>query len=287
MSMPVVSLNRELPVGKRNLEILFFGDVVGKSGRAAVYHYLSQSNRPKADVVIANVENLTHGFGVSDSHYHAMLKNGFDVVTGGNHIFDRKETVEWLDRADRLVRPFNIPGRLPGTGARVFALGDVKFGVLNLLGQSFMANYNSPWEYLDEYVPQLLSQTPIVFLDFHAESTAEKNCMGRFAAQMGVSAMVGTHTHVQTADDRLLLNRMGYVTDAGFNGARESIIGMEPFGSMNRMRSPVPTKLEVATETLVQINAVHFTIEIASGTCNFVRRIYEVMTIPEQTLKAA
>jgi 2',3'-cyclic-nucleotide 2'-phosphodiesterase len=285
--LPVISLNRGFSSAKRHLEVLFFGDVVGKSGRAAVYHYLATTTRPKADVVMANVENLTHGFGVSEAHYRDMLSHGFDVLTGGNHIFDRKESAEWMDGADRLVRPYNIPGHLPGTGARVFQLGDVRFGVLNLLGQSFMANYNSPWEYLDEYVPQLLAQTPIIFLDFHAESTAEKNCMGRMAASMGVSAMVGTHTHVQTADDRLLLNRMGYVTDAGFNGARESIIGMEPFSSMNRMRTPIPTKLEVATETLVQINAVQFTIDIATGTCDFVQRIYEVITLPAFQLQKA
>lgn len=274
---------------KREIEILFFGDLVGRSGRQAVYHYLDRlPSTQKPDVVIANVENATHGFGLSQSHYHDLLRHGLDILTGGNHIFDRRETLEFMDTADRLLRPHNLPGNVPGTGAKVFHLpGGLRIGVLNLLGQSFMANYNSPWEALEEQVPALLNETPIVFLDFHAESTAEKNCLARIAAKMGVSAMVGTHTHVQTADERILLGRMGYVTDAGFNGARESVIGMDPFSSISRMRSPVPVRLEVSTEADVQVNAVRFHVETASGLCTQVSRINETFTLSSGALAVA
>jgi metallophosphoesterase (TIGR00282 family) len=263
------------------LTLLFFGDIVGKSGRLAVYHYLEKHPPTPNTVVLANSENVTHGFGLSENHYRELTSHGIHALTGGNHTFDRKEIGEWLDAARNVVRPANIPGQLPGTGARVMDLQGFKIGVLNLLGQSFMPNYNSPWEAMERLLPTLLAETPIVFFDFHAESTAEKNCMGRLASSMGVSCMVGTHTHVQTADERLLLDRMGYITDVGFNGSRESIIGMEPFSSLSRMRSPAPVRLEVSQEALVQVNAVAFEVDASTGTCLGVKRIHEVFELPQ------
>jgi 2',3'-cyclic-nucleotide 2'-phosphodiesterase len=273
----------------RHIQLLFFGDVVGRAGREAVYQYLATmwphhalNSDDTATVVMANVENCTHGFGLSHKHYLELVNRGVSVLTGGNHIFDRKETLAFIESAPALVRPANLPGLVPGVGAKVFeVLEGVKLGVLNLLGQSFMGNYNSPLEAMEDYLPQLLSETPLVFIDLHAETTAEKNVLGRLAAQMGVSAMVGTHTHVQTADERLLLGRCGFITDVGFNGSHDSIIGMDTLSSIGRMRELAGSKLVVATEPLVQVNAVLFTLEVATGTCLAVERIREVFMLPE------
>jgi metallophosphoesterase (TIGR00282 family) len=259
-------------------ELLFFGDLVGSSGRRAVLAYLDALER-KPDLVVANVENATHGFGISEKHYQELLAGGVDVMTGGNHIFDRREFADWIGGAERLVRPANFVSGTPGEGAKVFDIRGLKIGVLNLIGQAFMGNYNSPWEQLEQWVPRLLNETPVVFVDIHAESTAEKICLARRAAELGVSAMVGTHTHVQTADERLIHHRMGYLTDAGFNGAYESVIGMEPYSSMARMRGPSPVRMEVSESDCVQINAVRFRLDFATGECLVVERVHHVMNL--------
>lgn len=266
----------------RFIDILFFGDMVGKPGREAIYHYLDKfvDQQDTPTVVIGNVENCTHGFGISEKHYHELLNKGFHAVTGGNHSFDRKETADYIASAHCMVRPANLPGNVPGQGARIIEAFGIKIGILNILGQSYMANYNSPLESMEDYIPQLLAETPVVFVDIHAESTAEKNVLALIAAEMGVSAMVGTHTHVQTADERLLAGRCGFITDVGFNGSRNSVIGMESYSSMARMKQLGYVKLEVASLPLVQVNAVRFTIEVSSGCCTGVQRIHEVFELP-------
>ncbi len=265
------------------IELLFFGDIVGKSGRQAVQQYLKTLDNP-ADVVIANAENATHGFGLSQSHYQELLDSGIDILTGGNHTWDRKEILQFINEAHYLLRPDNLPIAMPGSGIRVFDIplvGNKSFriGVINLIGQVFMGNYNAPLERLRAIVPELMAQTPIIFLDFHAEATAEKITLGHVAAQLGVSAMVGTHTHVQTADERILLNRMGYITDVGFNGAYHSVIGMEVRSSMERVESLVPSRLEVAESDEVQVNAIRFKIDPEHGDCLGLERICKVITL--------
>lgn len=261
------------------VDILFFGDLVGKAGRQAVYNYLNRlMNKP--DIVIANVENTTHGFGLNQRHFLELRQHGIDIMTGGNHSFDRRELMEFIDDEPCLFRPCNLAGHnIPGSGAHVVEVKGFKLGVINLLGQAFMAHYNSPWEAIENELPALREEAPIIFLDFHAESTAEKYCMGHIAASMGVSAMVGTHTHVQTADERILMDRMGYISDVGFNGSRNSIIGMEPNSSISRMRLPTPVRLEVSQEPLVQVNAIRFTIEKQTGRCLGLTRIHEVFEL--------
>jgi metallophosphoesterase (TIGR00282 family) len=270
---------------KETIDLLFFGDLVGRPGRMAVKSFLATLSQ-KPDVVVANVENVSHGFGLTEKNYRELLDAGIDVMTSGNHIWDRKEIFDYIYSTPVLLRPDNFPADMPGSGARVFEFNGFKLGVINLIGQVFMGNYNSPWERLDALVPQMLYETPILFLDFHAEATAEKICMGRYAAQLGVSAMVGTHTHVQTADDRILNNRMGYLTDAGFNGAYESVIGFEPQPAIQRLKSHFPTRLEVGTSDALQVNAVQFTIEVKTGICKQVQRIQKVLS-PSEALVGA
>jgi metallophosphoesterase (TIGR00282 family) len=258
------------------IKLLFFGDLVGKPGRMAVQAYLdSLPQRP--DVVIANGENISHGFGMLRKHYEEMRESGVDIFTSGNHIWDQKEIFGYIDDVE-LLRPLNFPSASPGTGARIFQVHGHSVGVINLIGQVFMGNYNSPWEQLDELVYDMLAVTPIIFLDFHAEATAEKIALAWHASSLGVSAMVGTHTHVQTADSKILNNRMGYITDAGFNGSYNSVIGMEAGGSIQRLRSQLPTRLDVGPSEVLQVNAVSFTIETKTGVCRRVERINEVIT---------
>ncbi|MBY0405521.1 MAG: YmdB family metallophosphoesterase [Cyanobacteria bacterium] len=270
---------------KETVDILFFGDLVGKPGRQAVKAYLdAQPLSAKPDVIIANGENVSHGFGLSEKNFRELMDCGIQVLTSGNHIWDRKEIFDYIYSTEALLRPDNFPAEMPGTGARVFQFNGFKIGVINLIGQVFMGNYNSPWERLDALVPQIQYETPIIFLDFHAEATAEKVSMGRYASQLGVSAMVGTHTHVQTGDERILNNRMGYITDAGFNGSYESVIGFEPQAAIQRLKSHIPSRLEVGGMEQLQINAIRFTIEAKTGICRKLERINQVMTLSEKAL---
>lgn len=258
------------------IDLLFFGDIVGKPGRTAVISYL-ENLKERPDVVIANGENVSHGFGMIRKHYDELQEAGVHIFTSGNHIWDQKEVFNYIDEVN-LLRPQNFPATSPGMGARVYQVGGYEIGVINLIGQVFMGNYNSPWEQMDETVFEMLAVTPVIFLDFHAEATAEKVAMGWHASSLGVSAMVGTHTHVQTADSKILNHRMGYITDAGFNGSYNSVIGMEPSGSLQRLRSHMPVRLDVGPSDILQVNAVRFAIDAKSGVCRKVERINEVLS---------
>ncbi len=266
-----------------DVSILFFGDMVGKPGRQAIAQYLrQQAPEEKADIVIANGENATHGFGLQENHYNELLESGVDIITSGNHIWDRKDILHYMSGAEKLLRPNNMPASMPGSGVKTFTINGVTIGVINLIGQVFMANYNAPWEGLDAIVKDLKKETNVIFLDFHAEATAEKLALGHYASQLGVSAMVGTHTHVQTADDQLFTatandHQMGYITDAGFNGTHHSVIGMSVDTSLMRMKSLVPTRLEVAEGGNLQVNAVRFTVNKKTGACTGIQRVYTVV----------
>jgi len=274
-----------MPELKQTLDILFFGDMVGRPGRRGVTWYLQTlSDAEKPDVVIANVENASHGFGLTPKNYQELLDVGIDIMTGGNHIWDKKDLFQLVNEAERLLRPANFPENNAGIGAKVFEFDGFKVGVLNLIGQAFMGNYNSPWEKLEYWVPRLLAETPIVFIDFHGEASAEKVAIARLASTMGVSAFSGTHTHVQTADDRILNGHMGYLTDTGFCGAYDSVIGMEPTVAIERMRTLYPEKLDVADASLVQVNATRFTVNAASGACMGIRRVNLVQDLQDVTM---
>jgi 2',3'-cyclic-nucleotide 2'-phosphodiesterase len=260
------------------LELLFFGDIVGKQGRKAVKHWLACNPSPPHRLVIANAENATHGYGLSQGHYQDLRQSGIHVLTGGNHIWDRKDIMGWVHEADALFRPVNMLASLPGKGFGVVEHNGVHVGIFNLIGQTFMGPYNSPWEAVDAHLPPLKALCPVVFVDMHAEATAEKMAMGWHCASLGASAFVGTHTHVQTADNRLMhhnTHAMGYVTDAGFNGCVDSVIGMKVEPSVNRMRLGIHAHLDVAETANVQINAVLFTVDADTGHCLSVDRIQE------------
>lgn len=203
-----------------SVKILFLGDVVGSSGRKILQDHIASLRREfQLDLVIANGENAAHGFGITPSIVRELLSSGVDVITGGNHTWDKKEAANCFeDFGNRMVRPANFPPGTPGKGAQVCEgrLGQ-KIGVVNVMGRIFMDPLDCPFRAVDRELESLRSITPIILVDIHAEASSEKaamawHCDGR------VSAVVGTHTHVQTADERILPRGTGFLTDAGMNG---------------------------------------------------------------------
>lgn len=257
----------------KTIKILFLGDLVGRPGRFVVRDFLKKQ-RENYDFIIANVENASHGFGLTEKNYNEISEYGIDCMTSGNHIWDKREILNYIDKADKLVRPFNYPNGTPGRGSRVFELDNgVKVAVINALGRVFMAPVDSQWETVADEIKRLKEITPIIIVDFHAEATAEKICFGRFCADLGASAFFGTHTHVQTADEQIV-NNMGYITDAGFCGTSDGVIGMEYNTSLNRFTTCIPERYEVADGNVVQINAVEVEIDSTSGHAAAIKRIF-------------
>ena len=254
------------------LKILFFGDLVGKVGRKAVIAYLTdlQKNNDSAPFVIINGENASHGFGLTPKNYEELTSSGVNCITSGNHIWDKKDIFTYIDDADKLIRPINYPEGTRGVGSRIFDFNGQKIGVINALGRVFLQPLDSPWDVVTKEVERIKQITSNIIVDFHAEATAEKLCFGRYLSELGVSAMVGTHTHVQTADEKII-NGMAYITDVGFCGAVDSIIGMEYETSIKRLTTAMPERYEVATTYPAQINAVE--ISLIDGNATDIKRI--------------
>ena len=224
--------------------------------------------------IIANVENASHGFGLTEKNYNDLSEYGVDCMTSGNHIWDKKEIFNYIDKAEKLIRPFNYPKGTQGQGSHVFELSDgTKIAVINALGRVFMSPVESQWSCVAEEIKRLKEITPIVIVDFHAEATAEKICFAKFCSNLGVSAFFGTHTHVQTADEQIM-NNMAYITDAGFCGSQESVIGMDYKTSLNRFTTVIPERYDVADGNVVQINAVEVEIDKNSGHAVAIKRIF-------------
>lgn len=268
------------------IKILFFGDMVGRPGRYAVRDFLSGMFKDTdylspisafdfshSHFVIANVENASHGFGLTEKNYNEISDYGVDCMTSGNHIWDKREIFNYINNAEKLLRPINYPKGCSGVGSRIFEKNGVKIGVINVLGRVFVNIADSPWEIVKEEIQKIKEVTPIVIIDFHAEATAEKICFGRFCSEFGVSAFLGTHTHVQTADE-CIINNMGYITDAGFCGAVDSVIGMDYQTSLNRFLTAIPERYDVADGDVVQINAVEVEIEKDTGYAVAIRRVF-------------
>lgn len=253
------------------IKIIFFGDIVGKPGRFALRDYLSE-NREKYDFVVANVENASHGFGLTEKNYNDFIEYGVNAMTSGNHIWDKKEIFNYIENASCLIRPLNYPKDTPGVGYRIIDCDKFKVGVINVLGRVFMNIIDSPWDMIKDVINEIKKETPIVILDFHAEATAEKICFGRYCSELGLSAFLGTHTHVQTADESIIAG-MAYISDVGFCGASEGVIGMDYNTSLSRFLTALPERYEVAEGEITQINALEVDIDINTGKALNVKRV--------------
>ena len=263
---------------RKEIKILFFGDLVGRVARIGLTKYLeSRSKNENCPIfVVANAENASHGFGLTEKNYNELTQIGIDCLTSGNHIWDKKEIFNYIDNAPKLVRPINYPQGTAGCGVRIFEKNGVKIGVINALGRVFMPPINDPIDSLSLAVANIKSDVDYIFIDFHAEATAEKICVGRKMSEIGVNAFVGTHTHVPTADEQII-NNMAYISDVGFCGAFDSVIGMEYKSSLKRMTTLMPERYEVASGGLCVINAVE--ISLIDGVATDIKRINEKIDI--------
>jgi metallophosphoesterase (TIGR00282 family) len=255
------------------VRILFIGDIVGRPGRELVRRGLAPlCDYHQVDLVIANAENAAAGFGVTREIGDQLLEWGVDVMTSGNHIWDKKEAIDYIGAEPRLLRPANFPSGVPGNGRYLArARNGVSVGVVNVMGRVFMLNIDDPFAVVLRQIEELRERARIIFVDFHAEATSEKIAMG-WHLDGRVSAVVGTHTHVQTADDRILPKGTAYLTDVGMTGPHDSIIGVEIEAALGRFLTAMPTRFETATGN-PRLNAVIVEADEQTGRATEIERL--------------
>lgn len=224
------------------MKLLLIGDVVGKPGRAALLDRLQDLKEQNAiDFTLMNAENAAGGFGITAAIADLLFDSGIDVMTSGNHIFDKHEVIEYIQKQPRLLRPANYPPQTPGKGIWVGEVKGVGIAVMNFLGRVFMQPADDPFRIANELVTALPDTVKVRIVDMHAEATSEKMAMGWYLDGR-VSAVVGTHTHVQTADERILHEGTAYLTDLGMTGSYGGVIGMKKGDIINRFTSPIHRK---------------------------------------------
>ncbi|TCP30260.1 hypothetical protein EV207_10683 [Scopulibacillus darangshiensis] len=229
------------------MRILFIGDVYGKLGRQMVADYLPKlKNHYRPTVTIINGENAAHGKGITKKIYSSFMEAGADMVTMGNHTWDNKEIFEFIDDAKRLVRPANFPDGTPGDGMKFLQINQLQAAVINLQGRTFLPAIDDPFRTADRLIEEARKTTPIIFVDFHAETTSEKLAMGWYLDGR-VSAVVGTHTHVPTADERILPKGTAYLTDVGMTGPYDGILGVQRDAVIKRFLTHLPVRFESET----------------------------------------
>ena len=256
----------------KTIKLIFLGDITGRQGRTAVMSYIaSLENKP--DFVIANIENASHGFGLTKKNYEQLSENGIDCFTSGNHIWDKKDIFEYIDDAKNLIRPINYPAGTRGVGSQIFEIKGQKLAVINALGRVFMPPIDSPWQVVTQEIERLKAEgVEHIIIDFHAEATAEKICFSKYLANTYnndenalIKGFFGTHTHVQTADEQIY-EGMAYITDAGFCGAVDSVIGMEFKTSLHRLSTSLPERYEISENPIAQVNGVEVLIDRTTST---------------------
>jgi metallophosphoesterase (TIGR00282 family) len=255
------------------MRLLLVGDIVGRPGRELVRRGLrALVDAHSIDFVIANAENAAAGFGVTKDIGDTLLESGIDMMTSGNHIWDKKEVIEYIKAEPRLLRPANYPAGVPGRGSRVAETGDGRaVGVINIMGRIFMPPLDDPFSVALREIETIRHRTRVIVVDFHAEATSEKMAMGWHLDGL-VTAIIGTHTHVQTADERILPKGSAYLTDVGMTGPHDSIIGMEVEPSLARFVNGMPAKFEPATGN-ARLNAVVIEADERTGRATRIVRI--------------
>ena len=260
------------------MHILFIGDIFGRPGRTMVKDHLPELVKEHAiDLIIANGENAAAGFGITPPLAEELFELGIDVITTGNHVWDKREIVEYFQNADgnphsmarRLLRPANYPAGMPGWGLYQGKKNDVPYAVINLQGRVFMTSNDDPFRVADQLLKE--TQTKIVLVDIHAEATSEKISMGWYLDGR-VSAVVGTHTHVPTADERVLPGGTAYITDVGMTGPYDSVIGVKKELIMGKFLNNMPVRFEPATGD-VRLCAVVVDCDNATGRARAIERV--------------
>lgn len=252
------------------MKVLIIGDVMGRPGRDALKEFLDRK-KSDFDFVIVNGENAAAGFGITTKIADEFFEMGVDIITSGNHIWDKKEIYKYLDENDSLLRPLNYPKGVPGNGyvIKTNKKGQ-KLAVINVQGRVFMPEVDSPFDRIEEALAEVKKETSNIIVDFHAEASSEKLAMGWYLDGR-TSLVYGTHTHVQTADDRILEKGTGFISDVGMTGAHDSIIGMTIETVLPKFLTSLPSKFEVATGN-VKINGLEIEID-KNGLCKSIDRI--------------
>jgi len=227
------------------VRVLFIGDVVGSMGREMITEYLPRLKKKfRPQVTIVNGENAAAGRGITEKIYKKFLQDGVDVVTMGNHTWDNRDIFEFIDQAKKMVRPANFPEGTPGQGIVFVKVNQLELAVINMQARSFMVDLDDPFRKINELIEEARKRTPIIFVDFHGETTSEKQAMGWFLDGK-VSAVVGTHTHVQTNDARILPQGTAYLTDVGMTGPYDGILGMRREPVIEKFLTALPKRFEV------------------------------------------
>ena len=258
------------------MKILFIGDIVGSPGRRAVRELLPKLRQLHSlDVIIANGENSAGGNGITPDIAEELFGCGVDAITTGDHLWDQKEVMELLQNEKRFLRPLNYPPGTPGKGSAILKIRDLPpVAVMNVQGRTFMQPpLDNPFTLALDEAKWLRQHTPIIFVDFHAEATSEKIAFARMLDGQ-VSAVVGTHTHVQTADEQIFPGGTAYLTDAGFTGPHESVLGREIQPVLTRFRTAMPQRFEVARND-VKLNGAVIEIDAATGKAVKIQRVSE------------
>lgn len=259
-----------------DINLLFIGDVVGKPGLDIVNMWLpGLEKKYKADIIIVNAENAADGKGCTAKEGNALFQLNVKVLTGGNHTWDKPQSQEYLKSEPRSLRPMNYPKGTYGSGFYIAETTKGKVGVLNLQGRSFMQTIDCPFRSAEWAIKKINEQTKVIFIDFHAETTAEKMAMGYFLDGK-VSVIAGTHTHIQTSDERILPNGTAYITDVGMSGPYDSVIGMKADAALNRFLYQTPQKYQTAEEN-IHISGIFVKIDPETGKSKEIERFF----IPE------
>lgn len=257
------------------MRILMIGDIVGRAGRKAVKETLTTIRQElKLDMIVANGENAAGGNGITCEIAKDLFGLGVDVITSGNHIWDKKEIIPYIDREPRLLRPANYPSGTPGKGVGVYDINGIKVGIINLSGRVYLPSLDCPFRAADELINSICQQTNIILVDFHAEATSEKVALSWYLDGR-VSAVVGTHTHIQTADERVLPGGTAYITDLGMTGPLNSVIGVKVDLVLQKFTTQMPVRFEVA-EGPYQFNAVVVEVDDQTGKAGSIDRIYNI-----------
>ncbi|WP_059105237.1 TIGR00282 family metallophosphoesterase [Shouchella shacheensis] len=254
------------------MRLLFIGDVVGAPGRHMIEtHLKSLKQRYKPSLTIINGENAAHGKGITKKIYKGFLDAGAQMVTLGNHAWDNRDVFTFIEEAKWLVRPANFPEGTPGHGFNIMKVNELEIAVVNIIGRTFMSQVDCPFRKMDRILEVVQKRTPYIFVDFHAETTSEKQAMGWYLDGR-VTAVVGTHTHVQTADERILPKGTGYLSDVGMTGPYDGILGMEREAVLHKFLTSLPVRFEVANGR-EQLNGVVIDVDRKTGRATRMERI--------------
>lgn len=255
------------------MKLLFIGDVVGSLGRDMVKEYLPKlKEKYHPHITVINGENAAGGRGITEKIYRSFLEWGAQAVTLGNHTWDNRNIFEFIDEAKYLVRPANFPEGAPGEGLRFLKVNQQEVAIINLQARTFMPALDCPFQKAEELVLEAQKRTPIIFIDFHGEATSEKQAMGWYLDGK-VSAVVGTHTHVQTSDNRILPKGTAYISDVGMTGPYDGILGMGKEAVIHKFLTSLPVRFEVPKDGRTLLSAVLIDIDDMTGKANKIERI--------------